>query len=180
MFCYQCIPYGLTTAMKIISHQIINNKATHFSFIVTYLLLFILLFSCKEDDICKEDIDPNEYSRNLLMSSGWLLDKCIFTLDDYSEIEVDSLSAFYLSSDTAYTDFKNTLIEEWMVFLKDTVRFNGRYISYSCEKGEVEWTKYRTDHIEFLAKWGFYHDGSLYSADDKGPNYKPPWPLWPQ
>ena len=96
------------------------------------------------------------------MSTGWRFEKCILTLTNYSEIVMDSIVSFNLTSDMSMPDYKNTLIDEWMVFPKDTARFEYRYIGYTRDKGEVEWTKNQTQNVELWAKWGFYPDGSLY------------------
>jgi hypothetical protein len=126
-----------------------------YGLIFSFLFLFL---ACS-----KEEPDPTEAIRSLIMSNGWILDKYVFYFnDERDQIEIDSLSARILYSDST-DDRKSILKIRWMVF--DTfARTLSVRNQYRRPKGETEWTLTGISNLlgESQSDWGFDKNDSLY------------------
>lgn len=122
-------------------------------------ILLAGLVSCQE-----EEIDPVGQWKDILMSTGWKIDRYIYHFaDGRDEAEDDSLALNIFRSDST-DDSRVIYTARWIVFESATIaRTAFNYDTYSREKGETLWQPQgKNITAEAMTDWGTGTDRRLY------------------
>lgn len=125
---------------------------------LTLIVLSLFLLSCQNDD----PFNGREIEE-VLLSTGWKLEKYIYYFHDGSTAERDTLVLTMIRTDSM-KDTRAVYTERWLKFENDTFAVTAyNYDWYGRPKGEPEW-KLERDSLTSVsgATWGTGGDLKLY------------------